>query len=75
MPSNPTGAAVNLSYDQHASKWCPHCRRRVLALPLIGAVWPAHLALTLFSCGLWGPVWLVLFLMGTHRCSRCGTKV
>ncbi len=36
-----------------------------------------HLVLSLFTCGLWLPVWLIIVLasIGGYRCSKCGSKV
>lgn len=32
-----------------------------------------HLLITLFLCGLWAPVWLVLVILRpSYRCTNCG---
>lgn len=62
--------------QKQASRYCPHCDRRVLALGT-KANHVLHLLLSLVSCGLWLPVWLIVAAAtsGNYRCARCGTGV
>lgn len=56
------------------SRYCHYCdemslaERQQLNIPL-------HLLLTLLTCGLWLPVFIILNTVGTYRCQRCGSKV
>lgn len=59
-------------------RWCPECRRNVLAEsnPFTCGEHAVNLALTSLTCGLWLPVWM-LAMMGRrsgYRCPICGHK-
>lgn len=60
---------------QHAQGYCPHCQRPAL----IQRDAPNHLVhalVSLFLCGLWIPVWLLVFMNSSPwLCSQCGTEV
>ena len=59
-----------------SSRYCPNCKRKVL----VRQETPnhtVHVLLTLFSCGLWGFVWLLITLMALGnpwRCTICGSS-
>lgn len=60
---------------EHAQGFCPTCQRQVL----IQRDTPNHLVhalVSLFLCGLWIPVWLLVSI-GSRPwlCSQCGSKV
>lgn len=58
-----------------ASRWCPHCRSKVMA-ELQAMNHLPHMVLTALTLGLYLPIYALVTLMpGTYRCSRCGTKV
>ena len=56
-------------------KYCPHCRRYVLARE---KQFPAaeHIAGVILTCGLWFPVMLFLMFItvGKYLCPRCGAS-
>lgn len=62
--------------QKQASRYCPHCQSRVLA---VGTTpnHMLHLVLTLLTCGLWGVVWLLVVVgkIGGYRCVKCGCGV
>lgn len=59
---------------EHSQGWCASCKRSVMAArPEVNHV--LHLLLTLFLCGLWAPVWLIMALVGATQpwhCPLCG---
>ena len=56
-------------------RYCAECRRHVLATSH-KPNHTLHLLLTIFTCSLWGIVWLCIALVGSpYRCSRCGERV
>lgn len=59
------------------SAFCPHCQRQVLARreDVPHTFW---LIASLFSCGLFAIVWMILILMNNSKpflCPNCGTQV
>lgn len=57
-----------------ASRWCPECRRKVLALPQErDGIF--HGTLTVMTCGLWLPFAILAYCITSYRCKHCGTKV
>lgn len=60
---------------EHSSKYCPHCKQRVLVVRP-GANHIVHLLLTFLTCGLWLIVWiLVAIRIGNWSCEQCGKKI
>ena len=62
--------------SDQARRYCAHCRKQVIAM----TVTPRHLLhflLSLFTCGLWIPVWILLAVAkrGACRCPLCGTRL
>ena len=62
--------------QKQTGRHCRHCGKNVLA---VGTT-PNHVLhaiLTLFMCGLWLPVWILISLgkIGGYRCSQCGSSV
>ena len=59
---------------QQASFYCPVCQQQRLFTAQNQVNQVFYLILTLFSCGLWGIVWLIQNLSYTPRfhCSQCG---
>ena len=59
---------------QHASGYCRACGRRA-AIHRPGTNHVLHLLLTLFSFGLWLPLWVLGSIQfGGWRCVACGMK-
>lgn len=57
------------------SRYCSYCRRQVLATQY-GPPVAVHVLMTLFTCGLWLPVLLLIMAFATgYRCQTCGKKV
>lgn len=56
-----------------SSRWCPSCEDYVLARS-VGPNHLVHALVTLFLCGLWLPVWIIVCLTidDRSRCTRCG---
>lgn len=56
-----------------SSRWCPSCEDYVLARS-VGPNHLVHALVTLFLCGLWLPVWIVVCMVTDDRarCTRCG---
>lgn len=61
---------------KQASAYCHVCERRVLAQGRT----PNHILHLILTCctfGLWAFVWVFVaaFMVGGHRCTKCGTRV
>lgn len=61
---------------EEGSGYCDDCRRSVL----LRRETPNHLIhglVTLFLCGLWAPVWIIVAMNGNGpwRCTKCGYRV
>ena len=54
-------------------KYCPRCRRNVLAREQRFALW-THSFGTVLTCGLWFPVMMILMFLnaGKYLCPSCG---
>jgi hypothetical protein len=62
---------------EETSGYCPHCQRPVLGRRE-GINHILYAILTLFSCGLFGLVWMAAhlgFMRGDFACPTCGGKV
>lgn len=61
-----------------ASRYCPHCKDRTLAIRNTPNH-TFHLVLSVLTAGVWAVfVWLPVALLaaaGSYRCNRCGTAV
>lgn len=60
--------------SRHVPGWCPTCQTQVMAIQ----DQPNHILhaiLTIFLCGFWLPVWLMIMMMGSGSptCTRCGS--
>jgi hypothetical protein len=65
------------SSTQETQQFCEDCHRFVLARRIRPNHWP-HFFFTLFCCGWWAVVWLIIALSGAFqpfRCTRCGSEV
>ena len=59
---------------EHTSGFCGHCQEKAV-FNRNGANHILHGVLTLLSCGLWLPIWILSMVrFGGWWCSRCGTK-
>lgn len=56
-----------------ASRYCRKCQRQTAAIRS-GANHVLHLLLTVFTAGLWLPVWILSSLGGSWRCQTCGSR-
>jgi hypothetical protein len=57
--------------------YCAYCRRRVYCSKP-GVDNTVHALVTLFLCGLWLPVWVLILVQNESipfRCRYCGTEV
>jgi len=64
---------------QTATGFCKRCQRQV-AIQRPGVNHVLHLLLTMFTLGLWFPLWMLFifagsFGLGGWRCTTCGRKV
>lgn len=61
--------------SQYSTKACKHCKGEVRAERFI----PnhiLHLLLTVFTAGLWIPIWIILAIkVDDWRCCKCSGKV
>lgn len=60
--------------QRYRSRYCRYCGRKTMAL-IENPAHIVHAGLTVLSCGLWFPIYLLLMMIGTWKCSRCGSKV
>jgi hypothetical protein len=61
---------------KQTGRYCPMCERNVMAT----GTTPNHLLhffLSLFTCGLWLPVWILVAVgtIGGYRCTKCGSRL
>lgn len=70
---NKEGATMKELHDQH---FCHTCQRPTLHTARLETPnHVLHLLISVFTCGLWLPVWLVLIVAtksAPWRCSQCG---
>jgi len=60
-----------------SSRPCPTCARRTMSIKT-GTSHGVHFILTLFTIGLWLPIWIlagICAMSGDWACSQCGLKV
>lgn len=64
-----------MAVDQK-QRWCKDCRKKTLHVRhRVTEMWGC--ALTIITCGLWLPIWLLMSLfgsLGSYRCQQCGRK-
>jgi len=62
--------------QKQTGRYCAHCQKNVMAT----GTTPNHVLhaiLTLFMCGLWLPIWILVAIgkIGGYRCTVCGSRV
>lgn len=63
--------------QSNVQRICPRCRTHVLAVRQTPNH-AIHAVVSLFTCGFWLIVWIILAIVSassTYRCSQCGTPV
>jgi hypothetical protein len=63
--------------QSNIQRGCPHCQSYVLAIKSTPNH-AVHAVVSLFTCGCWLIVWIILSVISStssYRCSRCGTDL
>ena len=58
---------------EHKRKFCKTCGKNVKR-EAKGTSHILHLILSIFSCGIWMPIWILCAMSATWTCSECGSR-
>lgn len=59
--------------QKQTGRYCNHCKKNIMATKTT----PnhiLHLILTIFTAGMWGVVWMILYFKESFRCTECGME-